>query len=97
MKQPLDRLQSWYVDQCDGNWEHQYGVKIDTLDNPGWTVKIDLHVTVLYGKPFAEISHNNAEDDWMHCSIIERTFVGNGGSLNLSEILTTFLDWAEQT
>ncbi|GHB54781.1 hypothetical protein GCM10010331_48120 [Streptomyces xanthochromogenes] len=32
----LDRLQSWYSAQCNGDWEHEWGIKIDTLDNPGW-------------------------------------------------------------
>jgi hypothetical protein len=31
----LKRLQDWYVSQCDGGWEHTYGISIDTLDNPG--------------------------------------------------------------
>ena len=38
----LQLLQEWYVAQCDGDWEHSYGVKIDTLDNPGWSLKVDL-------------------------------------------------------
>ena len=35
-------LQDWYLEQCDGNWEHENQIKIYTLDNPGWTIKIDL-------------------------------------------------------
>ncbi len=31
----LTWVQRWYLDQCDGEWEHEWGVKIDTLDNPG--------------------------------------------------------------
>ena len=31
-------LQRWYVAQCDGEWEHAYGVEIGTLDNPGWSI-----------------------------------------------------------
>jgi hypothetical protein len=27
----LFMLQRWYVGQCNGDWEHQYGVRIDTL------------------------------------------------------------------
>lgn len=38
----IRKLQRWYNKQCNGSWEHQYGVSIDTLDNPGWTVVIDL-------------------------------------------------------
>lgn len=26
-------LQMWYVAQCDDEWEHAYGIKIETLDN----------------------------------------------------------------
>jgi|GEM_PF-3181522 len=33
-------LTNWYQNQCDGDWEHKYGVSIETLDNPGWIVKI---------------------------------------------------------
>lgn len=35
-------LQNWFAVQCDGVWEHAHGIKIDTLDNPGWTVHVDL-------------------------------------------------------
>jgi len=38
----LSELQKWYFAQCDGDWEHSYGVRIDTVDNPGWTLEIDL-------------------------------------------------------
>lgn len=30
-------LQKWYKSQCDGDWEHEYGIKIETVDNPGWS------------------------------------------------------------
>ncbi|MHC3815880.1 Imm53 family immunity protein [Streptomyces sp. DT9] len=43
----LDWLQNWYAQQCDGDWEHEWGVKIATLDNPGWTIEIDLKETDL--------------------------------------------------
>ena len=36
----LKVLQQWYQSKCDGTWEHMYGVEIDTLDNPGWTVSL---------------------------------------------------------
>jgi Immunity protein 53 len=38
---PFDRLQVWYLAQCDGDWEHRHGVTIGTLDNPGWSLRID--------------------------------------------------------
>ncbi|WP_203237204.1 Imm53 family immunity protein [Streptomyces gilvosporeus] len=35
---PLSSLTAWYTSQCDGGWEHEYGIRIETLDNPGWSV-----------------------------------------------------------
>jgi hypothetical protein len=35
MGEILPWLQGWYATQCDGDWEHEYGVSIETLDNPG--------------------------------------------------------------
>jgi hypothetical protein len=31
----LSRLQAWYFAQCDGEWEHSYGIHIENCDNPG--------------------------------------------------------------
>ena len=31
----LEWLMNWYESNCDGDWEHSYGVKIESLDNPG--------------------------------------------------------------
>jgi|26BtaG_2_1085354.scaffolds.fasta_scaffold02406_2 methionyl-tRNA synthetase len=41
----LEWLDEWYESNCDGDWEHYYGIKIVTLDNPGWDVTIDLEST----------------------------------------------------
>ena len=41
----LERLQRWYLYRCDGDWEHSFGITIETLDNPGWMVTIDLQDT----------------------------------------------------
>ncbi|QDS97788.1 immunity 53 family protein [Adhaeretor mobilis] len=97
----LDRLQRWYHDQCDEDWEHQYGVKIDTLDNPGWSVNIDLIGTSLETKPFAELRENLDDDDcqqsdrWMHCRVANKVWIGFGDETKLERLLKTFLSWAE--
>ncbi|QDU82836.1 hypothetical protein Pla110_45990 [Polystyrenella longa] len=31
-------LQAWYHYRCDGEWEHRYGLTIETCDNPGWQI-----------------------------------------------------------
>jgi hypothetical protein len=38
----INWLQDWYKQNCDGDWEHSYGINIYTVDNPGWSVNIEL-------------------------------------------------------
>jgi hypothetical protein len=64
----LERLQNWYVAQCDGDWEHGNGIAISTLDNPGWSVKINLEETSLEGRAFAPVKVERTENDWIHAS-----------------------------
>lgn len=45
-------IQKWYQAQCNGDWEHSYGIIIETIDNPGWSITIDLETTELEGKTF---------------------------------------------
>jgi len=40
-------IQRWFADQCDGEWEHSHGITIGTVDNPGWSIEIDLDETSL--------------------------------------------------
>ena len=92
----LQELQHWYAAQCDGDWEHGYGLKIDTLDNPGWHVTINLNCTPLASKVFPEVKSIEDERDWIHCSVRNSTFEGHGGPLMLEEILRVFLSWARE-
>jgi hypothetical protein len=93
----LQQLQKWYHSQCDGDWEHGYGVSIGTLDNPGWGVSINLKDTSLEGKPFTEIHRIEHETDWISCRIKDGNFEGHGGPFMLEEILKIFLAWAEES
>lgn len=87
---------SWYAAQCNEDWEHSFGVKIDTLDNPGWSVEIDLEDTGLCNKPFKEVDIQRNGEDWIYCVVRDDKFKGAGGVLSLEELLLTFLDWAQQ-
>jgi hypothetical protein len=59
----LDDLHHWYLAQCDGDWEHSNGISIETLDNPGWSVKIDLSDTRLDGIPFTPFETGDSQGD----------------------------------
>jgi hypothetical protein len=91
----LTELQRWYEAQCDGDWEHDSGIEIATLDNPGWTVTINLVGTALENREFRELEDLTPEREWMKCWIENTTFRGVGGPQKLEQILRSFLDWAQ--
>lgn len=88
----LQELQNWYKNQCDNDWEHEYGVRIYTVDNPGWCVEIDLVDT-----PWEDISlsyelFENSEDDWYGYSVENSIFKAVGDSSKLEIIIKLFLN-----
>ncbi|HZI16611.1 MAG TPA: immunity 53 family protein, partial [Myxococcus sp.] len=92
----LKRLQDWYARQCDEEWEHTYGVTIDTLDNPGWRVKINLKGTALESTPLDTVDVNHGDADWWMCRREGTDFFGVGDPTKLQTILEHFLAWAER-
>ena len=89
-------LEQWYLDQCNGTWEHTYGVHIDTLDSSGWRVRIDLRETPYDGLPNAILKQIQANDrDWMTCHLVASVFEAHGGPLMLGPIIQTFRSWIE--
>ena len=92
----LEKLQVWYYNQCNDDWEHGNGIKIDTIDNPGWSIKIDLIETDLENKKFKRIEVERTDYDWFHCWVKDNTFEVACGVHNLQEALEIFLNWAEQ-
>jgi hypothetical protein len=89
----LEALQDWYYSQCDGDWEHEYGIKIETVDNPGWSVSIPLADTPLAGRAFTPVQRRQVGEDWIFCRIEESIFRGDGGPRCLVEIVHAFVDW----
>lgn len=91
----ISGLEQWYLARCNGDWEHQYGVTIETLDNPGWSLTIDLHDTS------AELRHlewkkiERGERDWIMYRVNKQQFEAHMGPTNLSEAIQIFLDWFE--
>jgi len=81
--------------QTDGHWEHGHGIRIGTLDNPGWRLSIDLEETELKERPFAPVRIERTETDWVHCRVEARVFRGAGGPHNLRELIDQFLRWAD--
>jgi hypothetical protein len=88
-------LQAWYASQCNGEWEHEYGLEINTLDNPGWSVTIDLAGTSLANRPYEGQSIHRSEHEWVMTSVEGQQFRAACGPLNLGEALYMFRRWAE--
>lgn len=92
----LDWIQNWFQKNAFDEWEHVYGVKIETLDNPGWLVKIDVRETPLENKPFDALSYDGG-DDWIFCDVKDCEFNGVGDPQKLKRILEIFRAWAEKS
>ncbi len=97
----LDVLQRWYAGRCDGEWEQRYGISIQSCDNPGWWVKIDLEGTGLQARLFPRIAENvdlagsPQSERWLDCRVEDGVWKGAGDESKLGLILKAFLTWAE--
>lgn len=89
-------LQWWYLTHCDDEREHNHGIDIGTLDNPGWRVRIDLNRTELYGRKLdLPLTGRDNENDWIQVKCDGEIFEGFGGPNNLEEVLMVFRCFAE--
>jgi hypothetical protein len=61
----LADIQDWFQKHCNGEWEHRYGISIETCDNPGWHVRISTKGTTLENKPFEMVSEDLPEE-WIN-------------------------------
>ncbi|MDF2382473.1 immunity 53 family protein [Nostoc ellipsosporum NOK] len=86
----LEWLQQWYLNNCDGSWEHDNQIKIYTLDNPGWTIEIDLNYTLLDGAEINDVLIEVSEEDWYTYFISNNVFKGAGDPSKLSKLIEVF-------
>ena len=96
MTDEIAALQRWFATQFEAGWEHEDGIEINTLDNPGWRVVIQLEGTALAGVPFADVEEDYEDETrWLRCWVADGRFQAAGGPERLQRILRIFLDWAE--
>ncbi len=91
-------LVDWFASQCDGRqWEHQSGIKLDSLDNPGWHLEVGLIGTPLENRPFAKVEHDLKSDvSWWVCRVEHGKFDANCGPRDLSAVIGVFKAWASE-
>jgi len=101
--QLLTRLQNWYAEQCNDDWEHRYGITLTTCDNPGWWMKVDLVGTALVNQAFETVrigvdrAGRPEGDRWLHCYRQDNIWHGAGDETQLGGIIQRFVNWAEST
>jgi Immunity protein 53 len=89
----IKHLEAWFVNQCDSKWEHEFGIKIESLDNPGWWIEIDLVGTNLQDRQFFNQEVHRSENDWYECRVQNKKFIGTGDPTKLHVLLQEFYEW----
>jgi hypothetical protein len=84
---PLDFVTNWCVAHCNGDWEHDVGIKIETLDNPGWAVDVRIAETELEGVATEWRREEASAEDWLHWRSTGEMFEARCGPGNVSQAL----------
>ncbi len=92
----LKWIEKWYLSHCDGDWEHQYGFEITTIDNPGWMIKVDLRETELENLAIEHTLTGKSENDWYAFSIKDHLFNATGDPSKLQFLLELFRKVVEE-
>lgn len=88
----ISRLQDWFGSECNEDWEHSYGFRLETLDNPGWTFEADLVETRWANVEIARQRVDRTDSDWLQFEISQGKYMASGGAFNLVEMLQKFFD-----
>jgi hypothetical protein len=96
MESTLNWIENWFQANCDGDWEHEYGVEITTTDNPGWMITADIKGTIFESIVIEYKLVEQNEMDWYGYSIVNSKFVGVGDPRKLSFLLDLFKSIVEK-
>jgi Immunity protein 53 len=88
--QPIEWLMTWYKSRCDGEWEHQHGIHLGTIDNPGWHLNVSLEGTPKADVVIPRMLVERSDDDWIAVEVKDNVFKAHGGPENLSEMIQIF-------
>jgi Immunity protein 53 len=91
----LTWLQAWYLLWCDNDWEHSYGVVIESQSTVGWVLKADLSDTPLEGRPLKPNEHRRTVSDWVTWEVDGSVFRSLRGLWNLTEMIGISRGWVQ--
>ena len=88
-------ISEWYENNCDGEWEQNYGITIDTLDNPGWSISIDLIDLDIEFSSIPWTFIEKSQNDWYGYKIENGKFEASGDPTKLTFLLNKFKEIVE--
>ncbi len=91
----LEWLCNWFALECDGDWEHENGVSISTVSNPGWSITIDLRDTILEDLEIVVGTIEKSEYDWYFFEVKNKKFRAGGDLTKLTFLLEKFKEIVE--
>jgi Immunity protein 53 len=92
----LEFLMTWFQSCCDGDWEHDLGIRLATLDNPGWSLDVRIADTYLDGIVAESRFVETSEQVWLQWRSTGTTFEANCGPGDLRRALRAFREFAEK-
>ena len=66
MSDTVKCLEEMFASLCNGEWEHSHGIVIESLDNPGWIVRVCLTGTRHQSLEIMPVMTERSEHDWVH-------------------------------
>jgi hypothetical protein len=93
----IDWLSDWFKLECNGDWEHENGISISTVDNPGWSITIDLRDTSLENEEIVSDLVEINENDWFFFEVKNKKFRGGGDLSKLNFLISKFKEIVEKT
>lgn len=91
----LSWLATWFASQCDGEWESDYGLTLESVNNPGWALGIDLDGTGIDPDAFTTVADQRTEHDWVEAKVMDGVFHGGCSPENLNELVGIFRAFVE--
>lgn len=95
MPDNLEWLESWYQRQCDGAWEHNQGIRLESLRRRGWRLVISLEGTEAENAAPNRLNMDTSGEEWIDCRISEQRFEGAGDPRRLEQIIGVFRKWVD--
>lgn len=90
-------LEAWFTAQSNGDWEHDTGIRIETLDNPGWRLRVNLVGTPLHGAARDWTREEESEREWLFWKSDGLEFDAACGPGDLHRAMGAFRTFVEGT